>query len=308
MRVCYYLETHRSPGQVLRLVRRIRDLSPAAAVVVHHDSRGVPLDPAPFTALDARVLHSPGGYGDFSHVARYLDGLRQVEQAGESFDWVSNISGQDYPVTPLRAAEAELATTQAHAFMEVFPLDGAGSHWSPERVRSRYHYRYRTAGRPSDAYYRRTRPLAAVNRLQPWVRFSPAYARVGRRTSWPFPEHVRGFGGSFFTTLSLSALTSLRRFVHDHPAVVDWARHALAPEEMFLQTVLGSDPELRIEPDPRRYFDFSGSVGNHPRLLDAGDLAAMTSSGAWFARKFAEDAPVLDLLDDHLDDHPERGR
>ena len=74
-------------------------------------------------------------------------------------------------------------------------------------------------------------------------------------------------------------------FVQREPAVVEWFRHVLAPEEIFFQTVLENSPGIVLERDCRRYFDFSRTRENHPAVLQGGDLDAVVSSGAWFARK-----------------------
>ena len=90
----------------------------------------------------------------------------------------------------------------------------------------------------------------------------------------------------------------------DRPDVVTWARGVLAPDEMFIQTALANCPDLRLMADNRRYYDFAGSVANHPRVLDLSDVEAMVASNGWFARKFAEDSPALDAIDHHLDKGP----
>ena len=269
--------------------------------MVSHDLRGTPLDVSDLAGSDAVLLTSPGGYGDFTHIDRYLAAVRHLTSIGEDFDWICNISGQDYPVAHLGTVEDELASTSYDAMVELFPVLAPESHWSRRTAVTRYHYRYRSVGRPSDRFHSRTRWLAGINRVQPWIRFSPAYARVGRRTAWPFDGDLDCYGGSFFTNLSRHALDTLVRFTVDRPDVVTWARGVLAPEEMFVQTALANSPDVRLMADNRRYYDFAGSVANHPRVLESSDVEALLAGGAWFARKFEEGSPALDVIDDRLD-------
>lgn len=276
-------------------------MSPESLIVVSHDVRGTPLDASDLAGSDAILLTSPGGYGDFTHLDRYLGAIRHLDSVGEAFDWICNLSGQDYPVTHLATVERELASTPYDAMVELFALLTPESRWSRRTAVTRYHYRYRSVGTPSDRFYARTRWLAGVNRVQPWVRFSPAYARIGRRTAWPFDGDLDPFGGSFFTNLSREAVDTLVRFTEDRPDVVAWARGVLAPEEMFVPTALANSPELRVLADNRRYYDFTGSVANHPRVLDGSDVEALVAGDAWFARKFDEGSPALDAIDDRLD-------
>jgi hypothetical protein len=275
-------------------------MSPEALIVVNHDVRGTPIAASDLTGTEAVLITSPGGYGDFTHIDRYLAAVRHLDAVGEHFDWICNLSGQDYPVTHLDTVERELASTSYDALVELFPVFAPESHWSRRTALTRYHYRYRSVGTPSERFHARTRWLAAVNRVQPWVRFSPAYARLGRRTAWPFDGDLTCYGGSFFTNLSRRALDTLVQFVDERPEVVAWARGVLAPEEMFVQTVLANSPGLRLQADNRRYYDFAGSVGNHPRVLDLSDVATVVAGDAWFARKFTPDSPALDAIDDHL--------
>jgi hypothetical protein len=301
LRVCYYLETHRDPRQVARLVGRLRSSSPDAVVLVQHDSSGEPLDVASIRHAGAdRVLLSPGGYGTYAHVDRYLGALAELLADGVDFDWACNLSGQDYPVTPLAQIERELTQTGAAALLETFRLDSPGSHWSPRRVHTRYDFRYARPGRPSDRIYDLLRPLAVVNRLQPWVRFSPAYGAVGVRRRYPFADDLPLHGGSFFGCLSVAAVEHLLAFSRDRPDFVAWAKASLAPEEVVVQTVLQARGDLVVQAGNRRFYDFTTSRGNHPRLLDLGDLDRLLSSDAWFARKVAAGSPLLDALDAHL--------
>ena len=300
MRVVYHVQSHRAPEQVTRLVARIRHDSPDSLVMVSHqaDPHGA-LDPAALARLGGvQVLPSDGGYGDYSHLDRYLETVRWLLDHDEPFDWVVNLSGQDYPVVHLRDAENELAESPVDAWVETFPVFSPDSHWSLARASSRYEYRYRRLGRVTPVRRRVLRPLAVVNRLQPWVRVSAAYAGVGMRTRMPLPREAL-HGGSFFGNLDRRAVLALLDYTEQNPDVVDWARHVLAPEEMVIQTVLHGIEDLTVRNDCRRYFDFSASTANHPRTLTSVDLPAVLGSGAWFARKFdlAVDAGVLDALD-----------
>ncbi len=303
MRVVYHIQSHRAPDQVRRLVERIRHDSPTALVMVSHQ---VPAGRATVTT-DLRdletsggvhVLPTDGGYGDFSHLSRYQETVDWLLRNDEPFDWVVNLSGQDYPVVHLGAAERALETTPVDAWVETFGAFAADSHWSPRTASSRYEYRYQRLARVTARRQRLARPLGVVNKVQPWVRFSAAYLSVGRRTTMPLPRSAV-HGGSFFANLNRRAVLALMEALAGQPALVDWARHVLAPEEMVLQTVLHGADGIRIRNDCKRYFDFSRSRANHPRTLTRDDVPAMLASGAWFARKLDQevDPEVLDVLD-----------
>lgn len=308
MRVAYLVQSHRSPAQLLRLVRTLRTGSPEGLVHVSHDERGTPLGADVLAAFDdlGRVVvrADRGGYGDWSHVARWLGAVADLRARDEPVDWVTNLTGQDYPLRPLRDVETDLAAATAQgvdAFLEHFDVFGPDSTWPAARARSRYLYRHRRLAGLSPAAARRLRPLQVVNRVQPWLRLHVAYGlTVGVRRPSVFSPAFRLYGGSAYSTLAWPVARQVLERAQTDRALVAQFDHGLSPEEAFTQTVLLNDPSLTVSGASRRYFDFRGSQLNHPRVLTAADLPAALASGADFGRKFdlAADPEVFDRLDE----------
>lgn len=314
VRVCYYIQTHTRPAQVARLVRLIKEGSPHSFVLVSHDAAGPPLDVARLEELSGvHVLTEPGGYGDFSHLDRYFAAVDWLEDNGVEYDWLENITGQDYPLRPLPEIEAALAGLDADGFLLYAPVfpdraptgadQGAAPGFrlcAPFDARMRYQYRHWRFGRPTPAKQRWLRPLMALNFVQPWVRLSLGFSTVGiRRRGAIFGDDFILYGGWFFCALSARCARYVRKFARDNPLKMQHFRSMLAPEEVFFQTVLVNSGEFWFEPDSKRYIDLSHSRNNHSNILGVGDLDAMLASGAHWGRKFdpARDSEVLDLLD-----------
>ncbi len=305
MRVCYHIQSHRLPHQVARLVRRLTETTSDSLVLVSHDVAGEPLDVAGLRRLgDVHVLPARGGYGDFSHVDRYLDSVRWVREHAADVDWFANLTGQDYPVQPLRNIEAHLASTEVDGFLEHFLVPSADSPWGMRRGRDRYYFRWRRLGQVSGRTRDIARALQAVNLVQPWGRLNTSYGvSIGVRVrTTPFSAGLRCYGGSFFCTLRRACVDHVLDFCERRPDVVEHYRRVLAPEESFLQTVLVNSGRFRLVDDCKRYFDFSGTRYNHPRTLGIADLNRALASSAHFARKFdtGRDPEVLDRIDEHL--------
>lgn len=313
-RVCYYLQTHRAPEQVARLVALIKEGSPASVVLISHDAAAPPLDTRRLEALPGvHVFTEPGGYGDFSHLDRYFAAIDWLDAHGIDYDWLENITGQDYPLRPIADIERDLAGSGADGYLLYAPVfpdrtppaadRGAAPGFAlcaPGDATMRYLYRHRRFGRPTAAKQRWLRPLMGINLLQPWVRVSLAFSSVGlRRRKTVFGDDFVCYGGWFFCTLSAACARYVRDFAHDNPDLIAFFRTLLAPEEVFLQTVLVNSGKFRFEPDAKRYIDLNGSRNNHSNTLGIADLDAMLASGANWARKFdgAHDAGVLDALD-----------
>jgi hypothetical protein len=301
MRVCYQVHTHRAPAQIHRLVRTLVRSSPECVVVISHDRLGPELDEAALSRLgDVHVLPTDGGYGDWSHVRRYLEVADLLAERGIDYDWMANLTGQDYPVRPLGAAEAELAAADVDGFLLSFPVESEDAPWPHQRSRSRYWYRYRRLGELSPRAKRMLRPVQVVNRVQPMARVNVSFGfSVGVRARAPFAPGFACHGGSFWCTLSRKAVERLREFTAARPDVVAHYQRTLAPDESYFHTVLSNTPGMRFSSDCLRYFDFSQSTFNHPKTLDESDVAPAAASGAHFARKWDLDRnpEAYDMLD-----------
>lgn len=314
VRVCYYLQTHTRPEQVTRLVEVIKDGSPSSVVLISHDAARPPLDIARLKTMPGvHVFTEPGGYGDFSHLDRYFAAVDWLDAHGVEFDWLENITGQDYPLRPIAEIEDTLAHSAVDGYLLYTPVfpdrtprsadQGAAPRFrlcAPFDAAMRYQYRSWWFGKPTPAKQRWLRPLMALNLVQPWVRLSLGYSTIGvRRRNTLFNDEFICYGGWFFCTLSARCVRYAREFARDNPDIVAFFRTLLAPEEVFLQTVLVNSGLFRFEPDAKRYIDLSTSRNNHSSILGVADLDAMLASGAHWARKFdpAHDAEVLDILD-----------
>jgi hypothetical protein len=315
--MCYYMQTHTRPAQVARLAELIKEGSPGCMVLISHDPAGQPLDLRRLEALPGvHVLTGPGGYGDFSHLDSYFAAVDWLEAHGVRYDWLENLTGQDYPLRPIADIERTLARGDADGYLQyapVFPGEtppGADQGAAPGYrlctsfdAAMRYRYRHWRIGHPTPARQRWLRPLMALDWMQPWVRISLGFSTIGvRRRSTVFTDDFICYGGSFFCTLSAPCVRYARGFARENPDVVEFFRGTQAPDEVFLQTVLVNSGKFRLVPDRKRYIDFSRSRNNHPKTLGVADLDAMLASGAHWARKFdpAHDGEVLDILDRHV--------
>lgn len=304
MRFCYHIQSHRSPEQLTRLVHAVKRWSPNSVIHISHDIRGARLDVAELRAIpDVMVEFHKGGYGDFSHVDRYMAAVDWLNREGVHVDWLVNITGQDYPLRPLGLAEDELVQSGADGFMEYWDALGPDSHWPRSRARSRYYFHHRRPLGLSQRAKRILRPIQAVNRIQPLVRVHVSYGlALGYRVRTPFGPDLRLHGGSVFSSLSWPVVTYLREYFDRRPDVVEHFRHCLSPEEAVFQTIVCSSRQFNLVPDCKRYFDFQGSEFNHPKSLTAEDLPRAVASGAHFARKFdhERDPELLDILDGQI--------
>ena len=294
--VAYCVTSHALPDQVLRLVRTLREGSPQAPVLLHHDSSRTRIDDAQLRRLGAlRVPDAPVEWGRGSQLDMFVRCIRHAAERAE-FDWLVLLSGQDYPSRPLEASERDLARSDWDGYVSGDPVAPPPLDRSPaDEFARRYFYSWRRVPSPG--------PLGAraVGALRPVLalREVPAGTLLGRRClRTPFGPGLPCRRGSDWLTLNRRCVEILAEATRSRPRLLAHYRRTVLPTESFPHTVLHATPGLRLSGDTRRYTRWRpGSP--HPDTLRSNDLDEILASPTDFARKFdiATDARVLDELD-----------
>jgi hypothetical protein len=301
--VAYVVLSHRNPGQVLRLVRALRE-GPGARVVVRHDQSRSRLAAADVEAAGGDLVEDDmelewGGWSQLELIVACLRHAGELEP-----DWTLVLSGQDYPLRPLHEIEAGLAACEADARLgsvrEIATRPGAGGD-EEFFLRCAYRHYRRPAALPH--LPRALRPLVYVRDLPPLVGLRRP-SSLGRDLQGPLLRGPSGRGrlhlysSADWLTLGSRALAIVLD-AHQNARFRRFFRRVAVPSESFFATVLLNQPELTIERDNRRFASFAAPGAPHPDTLAAADLDRALASGADFARKFdaAVDARPLDLLD-----------
>ncbi|KYC35511.1 N-acetylglucosaminyltransferase [Scytonema hofmannii PCC 7110] len=306
MRVCYLIQSHRNPEQINRLIKTIKQISPNSFIIVSHDFSSSNLNLEVLNDLqNVKVIPGLGGRGNFSIIHGYMNAVSWLFQNNIDFDWLINLSGQDYPTQHLSQMHNLLAETRYDGFLEYFNVLSPESHWSIREGYSRYFYKYQqlpSIAKLPDWGKDLLAPVKILNYIQPFVRLNIAFGMFGVKSSTPFNEDFICYGGSFFCTLSKRCVEYLYKFYLLRPDIVSFYEGVNVPEESFLQTVLLNSGLFNLCNDNKVYIDFSGSRNGRPRLLTADDFGMIAQSQSYFARKFDlnKDSKVLDLLDSNI--------
>lgn len=283
--VAYVVTSYRLPGQVRRLVARLRAGSPDAPILVHHDRRGGVLALPGARELDRPI---PVEWGTGSQLRMVLRCLRAALE--HDWRWLVLLSGQDYPLRPLPAIEADLLAADCDAFVEHRPVPPPRGR-EPDEFAKRYFYAWRRVPRALS-------PPAAARPLL-LARDLPSGRYAGRRRlRTPFgPDLPCRRGGDWFT-LSRRAVEVVDAFARNRPAVLRHYDRTLVPTESFVATVLAATPGLRLSGDTRRFTAWTPGAAR-PGVLRLADVERARASGADFARKLDEgvDPAALDALD-----------
>ncbi|WP_406857035.1 beta-1,6-N-acetylglucosaminyltransferase [Alsobacter sp. KACC 23698] len=304
----FLIHTHKDAAQIAQLAQVLRQGCPDAVILISHDVRSTPLDPALFASSGAHLIRGAGGRGDFTILDGYLAALRWLRDEGVAYDWITNLSGQDFPIASLAAFQDLLATTEADGYLHHFdaieqdPASMKPWVWPPHRGRDRYHYQYRTLKTSLSMAERALLrlPRVVLERLTDRVRVNTSFglmigalARPG-----PFNANFRCYVGSYWHTIRSACARYILDYAEQNPDIVRYFRSVLIPDESFFQTVLVNSRRFNLVNDNLRYVDFRGSRHGHPKSLDLDDLPVLVGSSSYFARKFdwPQSVPVLDAL------------
>jgi hypothetical protein len=320
MRIAFLVLNHREPLQLLRLLTTLREQLPDAPLVVHHDRFRTDLDTLTLDHVrDTHLLTSekPIRWGDFSLVEAYWNSVAWMIEHVE-FDWLIQLSAQDYPIKPLATLGDYITATGADALFYAAPISKLSRAAERRDRRRRYLYQYRPAVetlREHGRYYslrsqlrRSTGPFVDVfNNVQPYMQIFRFPDGMPNRIGWrarctPFTEDEPCMFGSFCSSLSYRAAEFLVTCAHDRTDFVDYYRRTVLPGESATATLLCNAPGLRVDPRDLHYTRWTHPKTAHPDVFDTTDLAELLAAPQYFARKFdlAKDAKIFDKLDEVL--------
>jgi Core-2/I-Branching enzyme len=298
-RIGFIILSHMNPPQLLRLVRTLRRLYDNPPIVCHHDFSQSPLIIDEFPSGVRFVLpHLKTRWGQFSLVAAALRALDFLYR-DVAPNWFVLMSGADYPTMRPEKVLKELTSSQMDAFLDYRDVVNFSSDSSyPAIGNSALEQHFSSLGNLAVAWRR----YVGLNLWFPIIRNGP---RIGRYTvylpfkAWssPFRSQFKCFYGDFWFAGNQKVAEMLLKPTDKHMQLRRYLRWRVVPEECYFQTVLGNTSHLKIGKETRRFAKWEGGPGAHPWTLGLSDLPAIISAGAYFARKFAPESPVLDEID-----------
>jgi hypothetical protein len=268
--LAYVITAHKSPGQMLRLLRAIH--TPANAYVLHVDSKAD--DSMHAAAKEFADAHPNASlirgesiiWGSWRLARAQIRAMKEALRLSPNWDYCLNLTAQDYPLkTQSEIAAALVSGPPGANYLEVLDFATAG-----ENPRKRLEFY--------------------------WVPWRGRMKKTLRRRAPKFKVY---WGSNYF---------ALTRAACEHLISSDisrwmqrYFRFALCADELIFQNALMHGPvALRDSIISETFRKMSWDGGWHPKTYTIADLDALRTSDAWFARKFDEsvDAKVLDALDE----------
>lgn len=287
MKLGFIILAHKNPAYLQRLVHQ---LTVDKGQVFLHIDRGVSpsvyqsiYEALPTSSLITWLPRYYTHWGSWGLVRATLAGLEKALEAG--CDYTLLLSGQDYPLTSVSHLVQFLAKHRDRSFMQYHAF--ASGEWPADGIKRLTRWYFNLEMPPSWFRKKLNNGLIKLfNRLWP---------------NRPFPAGLEAYGGSQWWCLHRQCVEYVVTFTRQNRHVSDFFKYVRIPDEAYFHTVLLNSPlHQTIINRSLTYVDWGGPP--FPRILGSSDLAALTSSGCFFARKFdpAVDALVLDQIDQQM--------
>lgn len=304
MKIVYFIQSHKNPVQISRLVEVIKkSSSPNSLVLISHDFNCCQLDLShlqQYSESEIAIIKrtKSARRGDDSVLAIYLDAIDWLYEHNCDFDWLICLSGQDYPIQPIAQIEAFLAETEYDGFMEYWDILSEKSPWGIEAGHKRFFAQYVPLPTWSKWWLRK---LSRIEPFIPNLKVQWRFALIGwAAKSVPFSDRFKCYGSWYWNTLSRQCIDFLRNYLEENPQLLEFYHKTLAPEESLIATILVNSQQFKLKNDCLRYLDFPSQLFGYAQSLTVDDYEELAHSDSHFARKFdtESDCKILDLIDE----------
>jgi len=297
MKIAYLILAFKLPEQLVRLVRKLSDRD--TYFFIHIDKKIKPELFQHFVQLIEPndnvifIKRHNSDWGRIGCIEAKLEGINEIKKMGVDFDYLINLSGQDYPIKSNQQIADFLQENYGKSFLNYNPipyrdhphLDDLINYWHF------YFYKYHLVFPKENMFFS---PILS----QLW---KPIARRIKVRPKLPLG--YKPYYGSSYWCFTRELIDYVHAFTRENQSFVRWFSHVQFPDEFFFQTMLMNSPyKNEIIDNNLRYIDFSSKKAN-PKVLTVDDFPKFTGSGKLFARKFDQnvDNAVLDMIDETIE-------
>ncbi len=276
MKLAYLILVHNQPEQLKRLVERLS--APGVHFYVHVDRKAdiknfvkvLELKQVFYVRKRERVH-----WGAYSIVQATINGFEEIIRAGIKYEYITLLSGQDYPLKSNWEIQEFFKLNPGKAFMEFYSVEDVWKEAIP-RLRK---------------YYLTNYPFSGSIKIENLInKFLPA-----RKP----PEGIIFVGRSQWFSITLEHVKYIVQFIKEHKKIKNFLQFTWGSDEFVLQTILfNSSFKQQMINNNLRLIDWSEGLAS-PKTFTIADADDLLKSDKLFARKFNQniDSSILDLLD-----------
>jgi hypothetical protein len=313
MNIYYIILAHKSPEQVFRLVKQLKE--PWTQFYIHIDKN---VDINPFLNIFKPVdniffldgnLREEGTWGDIGIVKATLNALQQVAKNYKN-GYCVLLSGQDYPIASNLTIKEFFYNKSGIEFITAYPipnniLNEGGlpriNKYKINKSNKRGHFLFLPTIYEKEFYSLKT--AGKLNFLRKGRNFR---AMVNIFKLRRFPKYLEPFAGSQWWALSTNMVKEIINFIKVHPDYLHYNKFSLLPDEMFFQSILlhlQKIDHFQIERS-KTYVNWEKTSGPLPVTFELTDFKELkkASKDHLFARKFDIDIDekILNSIDKYL--------
>lgn len=228
-------------------------------------------------------------WGGFSILKTEMFLLRQVLKDGDC-DYVHLISGQDYPIKPLKEFLGFFEKNKGKEFIRYANIPNP--YWDHYSF-SRFNYFY-----PYDYINKCSKEALAITRkIIKWER------KLGIKR--PIPNHFDLlYGSTQWFSISKDAVQILVRYTDEHPSFYKRARWTFASEEYYVATILCNNiSHASIIKTDLRFIRWRNENGNFPANLGIEHFYLLSRTNPFFFARKMEGSlgkSLIELIDNYL--------
>jgi hypothetical protein len=282
MRIACIIMAHKEPGQVERLIKKFSPLP--FDFYIHIDEK---INARPFEYLaglpnvhfiQQRIRVR---WASYSFLNAVIQSLKEVSVSGIPYDFLTVMSGQDYPIKPVSQFYDSLAENKGRNFIS-YEL---GNEWWSHAISrvNQYHFtNFDFRGRYRIQFF--------LNALLPSRKF-------------PLPYKLFGGPRAMCMTITLDCASYIVDFIQKDKKLRRFIRFTWGPDEFVIPTlIMNSEFKETVINDNFYYIDWSGG-GSNPKILRGEDYDKLVSTDKLMARKFdiRVDSSILDRIDKVVD-------
>lgn len=297
LRIAYLVFVHKNPWQLARLLQKLYDQQTMFYIYVDGKVNINQFKSAVYSIPSEQVVWLQNrksiSWGDFSLSDAYLSGFQRILQQNPDPDFIITISGQDYPIAPIKIIHERLTQCIDHSIIDHSIITEDAPHIL-ERVQQYYLY----VRRHHSIIYPHPNPDKLRKKI-----FNTLLKMSGRM---PLPrqiplKHQMYFGTNWFQLKPIAA-RYLVDFAKKNPDYVKFFRSTYVPEEAFFHTILLNATESergKIMKQRLTYMQWDRPEGAYTSPISVSEIPSMLISGKLFARKFDTDDSegILDQVD-----------
>lgn len=289
MKINFLILVHRSAGQCQRLIDNLLSCS-GSTVFVHVDLKAetVYSELKQLYANQSNVKIISERYkvywGSYNQICATLALIK--ESSKREADYFCLLSGQDFPIKPIKEFADFLNRDSSREYLVNFKLPDA--QWGEDGGLGRLNRYWINVISRDGSFFR--------NKLGALIYSFHKLTGYRRKLKYTY------YGGSNWFNLTNNSVKYILKFLDEHPDYLLEFKYSRSADEMFVQSIVLNSPyAVNAVSNDLRFVDWI-SGPEFPRTFRGEDFERLVTSGdKFFARKFDEtvDLTIIDKLNEY---------